>query len=103
MVKSAERILFVSAEEIDHVESAGNYLVLHCGNERHIVRETMVAMTARLESAGFLRISPSSILNLSRIRELQMMGSGSYCVILKSGARLDMAIPLRELQDRMLP
>ncbi|WP_193214325.1 LytR/AlgR family response regulator transcription factor [Luteolibacter marinus] len=101
LVKSPERILFVRAEEIDHVESAGNYLVLHCGKERHIVRETMVAMISRLESAGFMRISRSSIINLSRIRELQPMGPGSYCVILKSGTRLDMTIPLRDLQERM--
>jgi hypothetical protein len=29
------------------------------------------------------------------------MGAGSYCVILKSGARVDMTASLRDLQDRI--
>lgn len=101
LVRSAERIIFVRAKEVDFVESAGNYLVLHCGAERHIVRETMAMMAEKLESAGFMRISRSSIVNLTRIRELQTIGPGHYCVILKSGTRLDMSTPLRDLQERM--
>jgi two-component system, LytTR family, response regulator len=101
LVKAPDRIIFVRATEIDHVEAAGNYLVLHCGTERHIVRETMAAMADRLESHGFMRVSRSAIINLSRLREVQPMGAGSYCVILKSGARVDMTAPLRDLQDRL--
>ena len=101
LVKTPERILFVRAAEIDHVEAAGNYLVLHCGAERHIVRETMAAMTDRLEPQGFMRVSRSAIINLSRLREVQPMGAGSYCVIMKSGARVDMTAPLRDLQERL--
>ena len=101
LVKTADRILFVPATEIDHVESAGNYLVLHCGADRHIVRETMVSMAEKLADSGFMRISRSVIVNLARIRELRATGAGNYRVILKSGERLDMTIPLRELQERM--
>jgi two-component system LytT family response regulator len=101
LIKSPERILFLKAEEIDHIEAAGNYLVLQAGKERHIARETMTAMETRLASAGFMRISRSVIVNLSRIRELAPMGAGEYCVILKSGARFDMTCSLGELQTRM--
>lgn len=101
LVKSSDRIVFVRAAEIDQVEAAGNYLVLHCGTERHIVRETMAAMTARLEPHGFMRVSRSAVINLAKLREVQPMGAGSYCVILKSGARVDMTSPLRDLQERL--
>ncbi len=101
LVKSPEKIVFVRAVEIDHVEAAGNYLVLHCGAERHIVRETMSGIVKKLAPYGFMRISRSSIVNLARIRELQPMSAGHYAVILKTGAKLDMTSPLRELQERM--
>ena len=101
LVRSAERIIFLKPEEIDHVEAAGNYVVLHAGKERHIVRETTVAMETRLAPAGFMRVSRSIIVNLARIREIQPLGPGQFCVILKNGSRLDMTCSLSELQARL--
>ena len=101
LVKSPDRILFLKPEEIDHIEACGNYVVLHSGKEKHIVRETMTAMESRLSSSGFMRINRSVILNLSRIKELQPMAAGEYVVILKTGMRLNMTCSLRDLQARM--
>jgi two-component system LytT family response regulator len=101
LVKSPDRILFLKPDEIDHIEAAGNYLVLHAGKDRHIVRETMTAMEARLSESGFMRLSRSLIVNLSRIRELQPLGPGEYCVFLKNGVRLSMTCSLGDLQARM--
>ena len=51
-VKSPDRILFLRPQEIDHVEADGNYVQLHVGRDRHMIRETMAAMEARLAPAG---------------------------------------------------
>lgn len=101
LVRSPERIVFLKPDEIDHVEAAGNYVILHSGKERHIVRETTSAMESRLGPAGFMRISRSAIVNLARIREVQPLGPGQYSVLLKSGTRLDMTCSLAELQGRL--
>jgi hypothetical protein len=101
LVKSPERILFLKPDEIDHLEAAGNYVVLHAGKERHIMRETMSAMENRLLSAGFMRINRSVIVNLSRVREVQPLGGGQFSVLLKNGTRLDMTCSLRDLQGRL--
>lgn len=101
LVRAADRILFLKPDEIDHVEAAGNYVVLHVGKERHIVRETTSAMGARLQPAGFMRISRSVIVNLSRIREVQPVGPGQYSVLLKNGTRLEMTSSLGDLQARL--
>ena len=100
-VRSSERILFLKPGEIDRVEAAGNYVVLHSGKEQHIIRETISAMEARLASAGFMRISRSVIVNLACIREIQSSGSGRYSLLLKNGTRLDMTCSLGELQARL--
>lgn len=101
LVRSPERIVFLKPDEIDHVEAAGNYVVLHTGKDRHIVRETTAAMEARLTPAGFMRISRSLIVNLARIREVQPVAAGQYSVLLKNGTRLDMTCSLAELQERL--
>jgi two-component system LytT family response regulator len=100
-VRSSERILFLKPGEIDRVEAAGNYVVLHSGKEQHIIRETISAMEARLAPAGFMRISRSAIVNLACIREIQPAGSGRYSLLLKNGTRLDMTSSLGELQARL--
>ncbi len=101
LVRSPERIVFIKPEEIDHVEAAGNYVVLHAGKERHILRETTVAMEARLTPSGFMRISRSAIVNLARVREVQPVAPGQYSVLLKNGTRLDMTCSLGDLQTRL--
>jgi two-component system, LytTR family, response regulator len=58
-------------------------------------------METRLAGAGFMRISRSTVISLSGIRELQPLGAGECCVILHRGARLDMMCGLRELLGRM--
>jgi two-component system LytT family response regulator len=101
LVKSPERIVFLKPQEIDHVEAAGNYVVLHAGKERHILRETMTAMEARLGPAGFMRINRSLLVNLSQVREVQPVAAGQFSLLLKNGTRLDMTCSLRELQTRL--
>jgi two-component system, LytTR family, response regulator len=101
LVRSPERIVFLKPEEIDHVEAAGNYVVLHAGKERHIVRETTATMETRLAPAGFMRISRSIIVNLARIREVQPLGPGQHAVLLKNGTRLNMTCSLGELHSRL--
>jgi two-component system LytT family response regulator len=101
LVRFPERIVFLKPDEIDHAEAAGNYVILHAGKERHIVRETTAAMEARLTPAGFMRISRSLIVNLARIREVQPVGPSQYSVLLKNGTRLDMTCSLSELQTRL--
>lgn len=101
LVKTPDRILFLQAEEVEHIEAAGNYLVLHTAKERHVVRDTMTEMENRLANAGFMRINRSTIVNLARIRELQPLTAGEFCVIMKNGTRINMTCSLTELQSRM--
>ncbi len=101
LVRSPDRIVFLKPAEIDYVEAAGNYVVLHSGRERHILRETTAAMEQRLSAAGFMRISRSVIVNLARIREVQPVAPGQYIVVLADGVRLPMTCALADLQARL--
>jgi two-component system LytT family response regulator len=102
VVKSAGRVFFVRAADIEWIEAAGNYVKLHVGSETHLFRETMNALEAKLDPAMFFRIHRSTIVNLERVRELQPWFNGEYVVFLTSGARLTLSRGYREkLQDRI--
>lgn len=100
-VRSGERLTFVSVEAIDWIEAAGNYVVIHAGKENHILRETMAAMEAQLPSALFLRVSRSAILNLRRVREIQVITAGEHVAILQGEQRVTITRSVREVEERL--
>jgi two-component system LytT family response regulator len=102
LVRSEGRIRFVPVADIDWIEAADNYARLHVGPERHLVRETMANLEARLDPAQFARIHRSSIVNIARIRELQPTFNGEYAVLLSTGAKLTLSRGYREaLRERI--
>lgn len=103
MVKSSSRVVLVKANEVDWIESAANYALLHAGDQTHIVRETMQDLELKLSPKTFQRISRSMIVNMERIKELQPMGKGQYVIILTNGKRLAMSRGIRDLQQALEP
>ena len=103
MVKTSDRVVFVKASDVEWIESAGNYALLHVGPQTHIIRETMRALETQLSPKTFQRISRSLIVNLERIKELQPMGKGEFIVILASGKHLTMSRGIRELHRALEP
>jgi two-component system, LytTR family, response regulator len=88
VVKSSGRVFFVKVDDIDWIEAEGNYVRLHMGTQSHLLRETMKGMESVLDTAQFIRIHRSTIVNADRIRELQPLFHGEYAVILRDGTRL---------------
>ena len=103
MIKTSNRVVFVNANEVDWIESAANYALLHVGDKTHIVRETMQALELKLSPKMFQRISRSAIVNLERVKELQPMGKGQYVIILADGRKLLMSRGIRDLQHALEP
>ena len=101
IVRNGERTTFVSPEEIDWVEAAGNYAILHLGKRTHILRETMSALESQLPGDVFCRVSRSAILNLRRVKELQSISAGDHVAILTDGQRIGISRSLREVEERL--
>jgi two-component system LytT family response regulator len=88
-------------EEIDAIEAAGKYAVVHVGKENHVLRETMNSLESNLPPDRFLRISRSVIVNIARVQELQPMFKGENVIVLKNGKRYPTTRPLREIQQKL--
>ena len=88
LVKTGGRVLLVKTEDIDWIEAAGNYLRLHVGRDRHLLRETMAGIEQQLDPKAFVRIHRSTIVNLERITTFEPALHGDYNVALKDGRTL---------------
>jgi two-component system, LytTR family, response regulator len=96
MVRSAGRISFLRAEEIDWIEAADYYSCLHVGARTHLLRRSMAELERDLEAERFCRIHRSTIVNLARVRDLCCDVAGEYEVVLRDATRLKVSRGYRE-------
>jgi two-component system LytT family response regulator len=101
-VKSDGRMLFLRFDEIDWVEAFGDYVNLHVGQQKHLVRARMVEMEKKLAPHHFCRIHRSSIVNLDSIKELLPFLGGQTVVVLKYGDRLTVSRDSSQKLHRLL-
>jgi two-component system LytT family response regulator len=96
MVKSAGRITFLRVSEIDWIEAADNYVRLHAGREKHLIRETMNHLESRLDPRKFVRIHRSAIVNVDAVQEIHTLFHGDHSVLLRTGAEIPLGRSFRE-------
>ena len=102
VIKTEGRVLLLKNEDVDWVEAADNYIILHVGADTHMLRETMTSIESRLPAEKFIRVNRSTIVNIDRIKELQPLFHGEYVIILKNGTKLTLSRGYREKLDQLL-
>jgi two-component system LytT family response regulator len=100
-VKTGTRTVFLPVEQLDYVESAANYAILHSGAESHILRETLTNLATRLPPDRFLRVSRSTIVNIGFINEAWQESRHERGLLLKNGRRVPVTCSVREIRRRL--
>ncbi|MFT3783326.1 MAG: LytTR family DNA-binding domain-containing protein [Nibricoccus sp.] len=100
IVRASDRMIVVSAEDVEWIESANNYVILHVGRETHVLRQTLTELEHRLPKGQFLRISRTAIVNLSLVREIRQ-DDGGHAMVLRGGESLPITRGIREVQARL--
>lgn len=102
VIKIDGRMLFLNAHDIDLIKSAGNYVEIHSNGKKFLTRETMNGIESRLPSDSFLRIHRSTIINTSRIQEMQAWYHGEYQIKLSTGSVVYLSRGYRHQLRRLL-
>lgn len=99
-VKSHGRISFIHVDEIEWIEAADQYVLIHLKRESHLIRESMNQMETKLPAKIFIRIHRSTMVNLQKIGELRSNKQGETNVVLLDGTLLKVSrnrrMPLQE-------
>lgn len=98
VVRDRNRITLVKSEEIDWIESWGNYVRLFVNARPLITRESLASVQARLNPRSFVRISRTVIIRVDRVQRLVFRQNGQTHVILRNGLRL---VASRRCRDRL--
>lgn len=98
-VKVGGKTQFIAVKDVDWIEAAGNYLVLHQARENHVVRETLAGVESKLPPGLFVRISRSALVNVERVKEIEPGGADSHVLTLHNGTKLPVTRSVRELEE----
>ena len=101
-VKAHGRIMIVNVAEIDWVEADGDYVSVHAGAKRWLLRETIGAAEERLALSGFVRIHRSTLVNIQRVKELLPLSKGEFTVVLVDGTELKLSRNYRFALEHLL-
>jgi len=102
VVRNNDRYDFVPVEKVDWVESANNYVLLHCGPKTHLHSETLTGLERRLDPEKFVRVHRGRIVNISRIVAAHTMMNGVYELELNTGVRLSTGRQFLDTVQRLI-
>jgi two-component system LytT family response regulator len=83
-------------DDIDWIEAADNHVIVHVGKEAHRFRRTMEQTLERLPADRFVRAHRSTIVNLSRVRQVHDWFGGNL-LVLADGTKLPTGRQYREV------
>jgi two-component system LytT family response regulator len=87
-VRSGDRTIFLTIDDVEWIEAAQNYIRVHTGQATHLLHVPMNTLETSLDPERFVRIHRSHIVNLQRIKQLWALAHGQYVLELSSGERL---------------
>ncbi|MBL0939278.1 MAG: response regulator transcription factor [Gemmatimonadaceae bacterium] len=95
VIKQDQRTRVVMLQDVQWMESDGNYVRLHAGKDVYQVRETLSSLESRLDPRRFLRIHRRTIVDMRAMKEMQPWFGGDLVMILKDGTKLRVGRSLR--------
>ena len=103
VVKSGGRVFFLRTPEIDWIEAAGNYAILHVGAETFEIRSSLTKLESELDPRRFVRVHKSHVVNIARVAEVTPWIGGDWRIRLQDGAEVNLRRRYRERFEALAP
>jgi LytTr DNA-binding domain len=102
-VRKRGKEIMVEVADIDWVEAAGNYAVLHVGGETLEIRSSLTKLEGELDPKRFVRVHKSYVVNVARIAEVTPWISGDWRIRLQDGAEVNLSRRYRQRFEALVP
>lgn len=87
-VRDGQGLRLLDSNQVEWIESAGNYVHVHSGGRTYVIRTTMDPVARRLAADTFLRVRRTALVNTRSVAKIERYGKGTYVVHLRSGAQV---------------
>jgi two-component system LytT family response regulator len=91
LVRDGTKVHVIAAQAIDYVEAQDDYIEVHAGGRSFLKQQTIGDLETALDPARFIRVHRSYILNLDRLKGIELYAKDSRVAILQDGTRLPLS------------
>jgi two-component system LytT family response regulator len=102
IVRDGGRVLVIPWTDIDWIGAEDYCIRIYAGPSRPLIRQSLQGILAALDPDTFVRIHRSTIVNLTRVREVRPQDSGDALVLLADGTKLRLSRGFRAAFDAKL-
>jgi two-component system LytT family response regulator len=102
LVRDRGKTTLIRVGDIDWIEGADYYAKIHVAGRRHMIRESLTSLAARLGSTKFFHAHRSAIVNIDRIREIQTSFGHESVLLLSDGTKVRLARGKRAMLEKLL-
>ena len=88
LIRDGSRVHVIPAAKIDYLEAQDDYVCIKCRGKEYLKQETLNDLENSLDPHQFVRIHRSYVLNLDRLKKLELFTKDSRIAVLTDGARL---------------
>jgi len=96
IVRDRDRMRLIRVQDVDWIESEGNYVRLHIGATSHLIRGNLGKLEEKLATFGFVRVHRRFLVNVDRVTEVQPWFGGDAILILGNNAKVRLSRTFRE-------
>jgi two-component system LytT family response regulator len=88
LAREGERLVPVFMKDVERLEAQGEYVALHAGARRHLVRLPLSEFEQLLDPEQFVRVHRSHIVNLRHLRSIEPHDATRLEVRMRDGTRI---------------
>jgi len=88
LVRDGSDVRVIPAEAVDYIEAQDDAVAIHVGGESHLKAQRLATLEKRLDPKRFIRVHRSFILNIDRLRSIELYAKDSRIAILEDRTKI---------------
>jgi len=88
VLRDGPNIRVIPVEKLDFAEAQDDLVILRSEGKKYSKSQTLAALASALDPSRFLRVHRSYVINLERLRRVELYAKNSHVAILADGTRI---------------
>ena len=88
LVRDGSDVRVIPVESVDYIEAQDDAVAIHVGGVAHLKAQRLATLGERLDPKRFIRVHRSFILNVDRLRSIELYAKDSRIAILEDGTKV---------------